>query len=197
MTRGGIDEVRHNDNVAGAHAHNKRTDIYGNAYDQRSGNWGRYDDAAKEEQGILCSWLTKKRCEVELNHGLRIAEVCHLMLDDIDFKHGIAYFNGKGPGEGKPRYFTFKHETEEIIKRWIPVRESYVKAVKLYDRLGKIRETCCCISSTKTSLRSARIRKRDTASTVPSSTSSGMDWGYISPTTPSDAHTAVPSIMQG
>lgn len=67
MTRGGIDEVRHNDNVAGAHARNKRTDIYGNAYDQRSGNWGRYDDAAKEEQGILGSWLTKKRCEVELN----------------------------------------------------------------------------------------------------------------------------------
>lgn len=67
MTRGGIDEVRHNDSVAGAHARNKRTDIYGNAYDQRSGNWGRYDDAAKEEQGILCSWLTKKRCEVELN----------------------------------------------------------------------------------------------------------------------------------
>lgn len=28
---------------------------------------GRYDDAAKEEQGILGSWLTKKRCEVELN----------------------------------------------------------------------------------------------------------------------------------
>ena len=70
---------------------------------------------------------------LELNHGLRIAEVCHLMLDDIDFKHGIAYFNGKGPGEGKPRYFTFKHETEEIIRRWLTVRESYVRAAKLHD----------------------------------------------------------------
>ncbi len=61
MTRSGLVSA------AGASVCNKRTDFYGNAYDQSLGHWGSYDDAAKEEQGILGRWLTKKRCEVKLS----------------------------------------------------------------------------------------------------------------------------------
>lgn len=77
--------------------------------------------------------LQKVVIDLELNHGLRIAEVCNIRLEDVHLDKGIAYFYGKGPGIGKPRFFTFKSSTEDIIREWLKVRAEYVAAVRAYD----------------------------------------------------------------
>lgn len=69
---------------------------------------------------------------LELNLGLRAAEVCNLRLDSINYRRRVVDVLGKGHGEGKWRSVPFAIDTEDILSRWMEERNSIVKRVKAY-----------------------------------------------------------------
>ncbi len=67
---------------------------------------------------------------LELNLGLRIAEVCNLKIENINFRIGLIEILGKGHGEGKWRSVPFNNDFKPIFDDWIDERNRMVKRVK-------------------------------------------------------------------
>ncbi|MBR3409752.1 MAG: site-specific integrase [Candidatus Methanomethylophilaceae archaeon] len=70
---------------------------------------------------------------LELNMGLRIAEVCNLKLENINYRLRMVEVLGKGHGEGKWRSVPFSDDTEDVLSRWLKERQSLVDRVRAYD----------------------------------------------------------------
>ncbi len=69
---------------------------------------------------------------LELNMGLRIAEVCNIKVTDFDRRFRHANVLGKGHGEGKWRTVPFSEDTEEVLDRWLIERANIVERVRGY-----------------------------------------------------------------
>ena len=89
-----------------------------------------------EQYKLLNANLTVKEMAVihfELNMGLRVAEVCNLKLDCINYRMRTVEVLGKGHGEGKWRSVPFSEETEEILGKWLKERQEIVDRVTAYN----------------------------------------------------------------
>lgn len=89
-----------------------------------------------EQYKLLNANLTIKEMAAihfELNMGLRVAEVCNLKLDCINYRMRAVEVLGKGHGEGKWRSVPFSEETEEILGKWLKERQEIVDRVTAYN----------------------------------------------------------------
>ena len=83
-----------------------------------------------EQQKLLnepMSPLEEIVIHLELNLGLRIAEVCNIRVDMIDRDKRIVEILGKGKGEGKWRSVPFSKDTERILDRWMVERNNIIR----------------------------------------------------------------------
>lgn len=99
-------------------------------------------------------WLSDEECDLllscedftptemvtihlELCMGLRVSEVCNLMLEDVHIdrdpsKCYIAVL-GKGRGIGKWRALPFHPDSEEVFKAWLEERAKFVARIRTYN----------------------------------------------------------------
>lgn len=70
---------------------------------------------------------------LELNLGLRVAEVCNLKIENINFRLRLVEVLGKGNGEGKWRSVPFSEDSEIILDRWLKERANIVKRAQDYN----------------------------------------------------------------
>lgn len=89
-----------------------------------------------EQYKLLNAELSVKEKAIihfELNMGLRVAEVCHLKLENINYRLRTVEVLGKGHGEGKWRSVPFSSDTEEILDAWMKERQEIVNRVTAYN----------------------------------------------------------------
>lgn len=98
-------------------------------------------------------WLSKEECDLvlktrlspledtvihlELCMGLRVSEVCNLMVKDVHFdkdpsKRFIAVL-GKGHGIGKWRSIPFHPLSQQIFETWMKRRHEIVRTIRMYN----------------------------------------------------------------
>ena len=69
----------------------------------------------------------------ELNMGLRIAEVCTIKVENLNYRMRTADVLGKGSCDGKWRSVPFSDDTEKVLERWMTERADIVRRVRAYN----------------------------------------------------------------
>lgn len=97
-------------------------------------DWLTDDEQAKLLMTPMTT-LERTVIHLELNIGLRIAEVCNLRVENINYRLQIFEVLGKGSGEGKWRSVPFNKGTTKILEKWMEERNSIAARTKEHNPL--------------------------------------------------------------
>jgi integrase len=105
-----------------------------------------------------------------LDTGVRVSELCGLVLTDVDLDRELAYVTGKG---SRPRVVPFGAKTAQAVDRYLRVRalHSYARSPRLLlGQRGPMTLTAPATCSTPAPRRPASPTSSRTASGTPSPT---------------------------